>query len=79
MCACVYPCTCLWNLTQCTVSCPSLGSTEAGIVLFSGQACDAVGTLSVGLLSDKTTGCPSIGLGKRKSWYLPGLVLVAGG
>ena len=55
-----------------------LSSTSAGVVMFAGQATDAAGTLAVGILCDKTTGCPSVGLGRRKSWNFPGVIAVAG-
>ena len=63
-------------LTPCWRLC-RLGASDAGIVMFSGQAADAVGTLVVGLLCDKTTGFPSIGLGRRKSWNFAGVITVA--
>ena len=53
-----------------------LSATQAGGVMFAGQLADAIATPLVGLASDATRrGC--CGLGRRKSWNLAGVVVVA--
>ena len=50
---------------------------EAGAVLFTGQLMDALATPAVGLLSDRSSGWPALGLGRRKLWNLGGALVVA--
>eukprot|EP00753_Platysulcus_tardus_P015246 PLAT4940.3.p2 GENE.PLAT4940.3~~PLAT4940.3.p2 ORF type:complete len:612 (+),score=198.54 PLAT4940.3:1294-3129(+) len=54
-----------------------LRSDQAGLVMFAGQVADACATPTVGILSDRTEGWPSLGLGRRKSWHAGGSVAVA--
>ena len=54
-----------------------LSPLEAGIVLFCGQIFDAIATPVVGLLSDRSKGWPTLGLGRRKLWNAGGAILVS--
>lgn len=54
----------------------NLSGTQAGIVLFSGQLFDALATPIVGIMSDKSKGLPSLGLGRRKLWNAGGAIIV---
>jgi Na+/melibiose symporter-like transporter len=53
-----------------------LSGAEAGAVLFAGQVADAIATPIVGLLSDKSKGIPSLGLGRRKLFNAGGVAIV---
>jgi Na+/melibiose symporter-like transporter len=53
-----------------------LNSTQAGIVLLSGQFADALATPLTGALSDRSRGVPSLKLGRRKLYILMGYVIV---
>jgi Na+/melibiose symporter-like transporter len=54
-----------------------LPAPDAGLVMLCGQLADAVGTVSSGLLSDRSEGCAPLGLGRRKLWYIAGTGTVA--
>jgi Na+/melibiose symporter-like transporter len=54
-----------------------LPAPDAGLVMLCGQLADAVGTVTSGLLSDRSEGCAPLGLGRRKLWYIAGTVTVA--
>ncbi|EQC25396.1 hypothetical protein SDRG_16723 [Saprolegnia diclina VS20] len=53
-----------------------LSPVDGAIVMFSGQIADGIATPLVGVLSDRSTGFPSIGFGRRKTWNAGGCVLV---
>ncbi|RHX99573.1 hypothetical protein DYB36_012616 [Aphanomyces astaci] len=53
-----------------------LSPVDSALVMFSGQIADGLATPLVGVLSDKSTGFPSIGFGRRKTWLTGGSVLV---
>ncbi len=55
-----------------------LSSARAGIVMFCGQGADGLATPLVGLLSDRSKGIPSLGLGRRKLFYVGGTLIVMG-
>jgi hypothetical protein len=55
-----------------------LPAPGAGLVMLCGQLADALGTVSSGLLSDRSEGCAPLGLGRRKLWYIAGTGTVAG-
>jgi Na+/melibiose symporter-like transporter len=54
-----------------------LPAPDAGLVMLCGQIADAMGTVSSGLLSDRSEGCAPLGLGRRKLWYIAGTGTVA--
>ncbi|OQR81890.1 Glycoside-Pentoside-Hexuronide (GPH):Cation Symporter Family [Thraustotheca clavata] len=53
-----------------------LSPVHAAVVMFSGQIADGVATPLVGVLSDRSSGFPSIGFGRRKTWNAGGCVVV---
>jgi Na+/melibiose symporter-like transporter len=53
-----------------------LNGVESGIVLFSGQLCDAIATPLVGYFSDHSKGLPALGMGRRKAWNFVGVIVV---
>ncbi|TYZ65243.1 hypothetical protein PybrP1_012339 [[Pythium] brassicae (nom. inval.)] len=54
----------------------SLSPVDSAVVMFAGQIADGVATPLVGVLSDLSTGFPSIGFGRRKTWLAGGALLV---
>lgn len=58
-----------WHILSLT----DVGTTQAGLIMLSGQITDALWTPVVGLLSDLI---PAPRFGKRKSWLLAGAILV---
>ncbi|KAF0694222.1 Aste57867_14881 [Aphanomyces stellatus] len=53
-----------------------LSPIDGALVMFSGQIADGLATPLVGILSDRSTGFPSIGFGRRKTWLTAGSLLV---
>ncbi|RHY16952.1 hypothetical protein DYB32_010593, partial [Aphanomyces invadans] len=53
-----------------------LSPVDSALVMFSGQIADGLATPLVGVVSDKSTGFPAIGFGRRKTWLAGGSVLV---
>lgn len=53
-----------------------LSPIEAGYVMLSGQIADGLATPVVGILSDQSRGCASLGLGRRQTWLTLGAGIV---
>ncbi|RLN74059.1 hypothetical protein BBJ28_00000370 [Nothophytophthora sp. Chile5] len=53
-----------------------MSPVDSAIVMFCGQIADGVATPLVGVVSDRSTGLPAIGLGRRKTWLAAGALLV---
>jgi Na+/melibiose symporter-like transporter len=53
-----------------------LSPLDAAIVMFCGQIADGLATPLVGILSDRSSGIPSIGWGRRKTWFAFGALSV---
>ncbi|CEG45370.1 Predicted sugar transporter [Plasmopara halstedii] len=53
-----------------------MSPVDSAIVMFCGQIADGLATPLVGVFSDKSSGLPWLGLGRRKLWLAIGSVLV---
>ncbi|POM63668.1 Glycoside-Pentoside-Hexuronide (GPH):Cation Symporter Family [Phytophthora palmivora] len=53
-----------------------MSPVDSAIVMFCGQIADGLATPLVGVFSDKSSGLPMLGLGRRKTWLAIGSLLV---
>ncbi|KAH7482219.1 hypothetical protein PRIC1_008296 [Phytophthora ramorum] len=53
-----------------------MSPVDSAVVMFCGQIADGLATPLVGVLSDKSSGLPLLGLGRRKTWLTIGSLLV---
>ncbi|GMF40511.1 unnamed protein product [Phytophthora fragariaefolia] len=53
-----------------------MSPVDSAVVMFCGQIADGVATPLVGVFSDRSSGLPALGLGRRKTWLLVGSLLV---
>ncbi|KAE9133618.1 hypothetical protein PF007_g3256 [Phytophthora fragariae] len=54
----------------------AMSPVDSAVVMFCGQIADGVATPLVGVLSDRSSGLPALGLGRRKTWLAVGSLLV---
>ncbi|KAL3670186.1 hypothetical protein V7S43_004501 [Phytophthora oleae] len=53
-----------------------MSPVDSAVVMFCGQIADGIATPLVGVFSDKSSGMPWLGLGRRKTWLAIGSLLV---
>ncbi|KAG7390649.1 Major facilitator super domain-containing protein 12 [Phytophthora pseudosyringae] len=53
-----------------------MSPVDSAVVMFCGQIADGVATPLVGVFSDRSSGLPWLGLGRRKAWLATGSLLV---
>ncbi|EGZ22613.1 hypothetical protein PHYSODRAFT_558093 [Phytophthora sojae] len=53
-----------------------MSPVDSAVVMFCGQIADGIATPLVGVFSDRSSGLPALGLGRRKTWLAVGSLLV---